>query len=265
MRNNGEKSFFSLCQTPHRKGADIFGRKLAFSKKNTWASTFQSIFSYILKKHRIDHSTFPDEEFLNLDLLTLSTHTGTHIDAPYHFGSKCEEKKAFTADEIPIEWCFSDGVVLDLSYKEPGEYIHPHDIENCLNKINYQIKPFDIILLRTDSDRYWGTPNYFTKYPGMSRESTKYLVDQGVKIIGIDSYGFDRPMASMVQDYYRTKDNRFLWPAHFYGREKSYCHIERLGNLKKITQPFGFKVVCFPIKIQGAGASFVRAVAITSS
>jgi kynurenine formamidase len=96
----------------------------------------------------------------------------------------------------------------------------------------------------------------------MSWEAIAYIVNLGVKIIGIDTFNFDRPVPAMIGDFLRTKDNSYLWPAHFYGREKEYCHIERLANLGKIPQPYGFKVACFPIKIKETGAAWARVVAI---
>jgi kynurenine formamidase len=96
----------------------------------------------------------------------------------------------------------------------------------------------------------------------MSAEATDYLIEQGIKVMGIDCYGFDRPFMAMVNDFFRTKDNNYLWPAHFLGRKKKYVHMERLCNLDKIPKPYGFKVSCFPIKLGGIGASWIRAVAI---
>ena len=66
----------------------------------------------------------------------------------------------------------------------------------------------------------------------------------------------------MVNQYFMTGNNQYLWPAHFYGREKEYCHIERLSNLDKIPMDYGFKICCFPIKLKGMGAAWIRAVAI---
>ncbi len=55
--------------------------------------------------------------------VTAITHSGTHVDAPWHYGPQSEGKPAKKIDELPIEWFFSDGVVLDLRYKKPGEKI----------------------------------------------------------------------------------------------------------------------------------------------
>jgi kynurenine formamidase len=261
-KNDGEIAEYRIKQIQHSEGGDIFGRKFAFSKKKTFKKTLNSILDFFNAKKRISRKTFPDNEFINLDVITASTHTGTHIDAPFHFGSRSEGKKAMTIDEIPIEWCFNDGVLLDLSEKKPADFILPEDIEKALIKINYTLKDNDIVLIKTGASKYWGKKEYLFKYPGMSKEATKFIVDKGVKIIGIDCYGFDRPFSSMIKDFRKTGDNSYLWPAHFYGREKSYCHIERLTNLDKLSKPYGFKIACFPIKIANAGAAWTRVVAI---
>ncbi len=195
------------------------------------------------------------------EFIEAMTHTATHLDAPWHFHPISEGKIAKTIDEVPLEWCFSDGVVLDMRYKQPGEYITVEDLQTALDRIHYSIKPFDIVLIMTGADKRMGTKEYFLQ-PGMSRESTLWLLEQGVKITGIDAYTWDRPFVDMARDYQRTKDGSYVWPAHFAAIEKEYCHIEKLANLDKIPKPFGFKVAVFPIKIHKASAAWVRAVAI---
>jgi kynurenine formamidase len=246
----------------HSRGADYLGRITIFSKGADLGKQIRNLFQYLTGTRRIDRKSFPDGEFISEERITASVHTGTHLDAPYHFGTKCQGKRAKTIEEIPLEWCYSDGVLLDLSAKSGPTAISARDIEDALERIDYKIKPLDIVLIRTGADKYWGKKEYFYKFSGISEEATGYLVEKGVKIIGIDALGFDRPFASMIEDYFRTKDNKHLWPAHLYGRKREYCHIERLANLDKIPMAHGFKVACFPIKIKRVGASWVRAVAI---
>jgi kynurenine formamidase len=193
--------------------------------------------------------------------ITAITHVGTHLDAPWHYHPLSEGKVAKTIDEIPLEWCYSDGVVLDLRHKKPGELIMIEDIKQALERIGYKIKPYDIVLLMTGCDKKLGRGDYFEQ-PGMGREGTLWLVEQGVKIIGIDAYTLDRAFKDMAEDYGQSGDGRVIWPAHFAGITKEYCHIEKLANLDKIPRPYGFKVACFPIKIAKASAGWVRAVAI---
>ena len=87
-------------------------------------------------------------------------------------------------------------------------------------------------------------------------------MEAGVKVIGIDAYTLDRPFASMVADYRRTGDGRFIWPAHFAGISREYCQIEKLANLDRIPRPHGFYVSCLPVRIAGASAGWCRAVAL---
>ncbi|MED3994631.1 cyclase family protein [Peribacillus frigoritolerans] len=217
---------------------------------------------YLKHKKLLKRSSFPDNMFLSNEFLSLSVHCGTHIDAPFHFGPYCEGERAQFIHELPLEWFISDGVVLDLTHKLPNTLITEQDIKDALFLINYTLKPFDIVLIRTDFDLYWPKKDYFAKHPGMSRQATEWLISQGIKIIGIDTNGFDLPFMQMTNSYLTNKDPGNLWPSHMLGREKHYLHIERLANLRNIPVPYGFKVSCLPILIKDVGASWIRAVAI---
>jgi kynurenine formamidase len=190
-----------------------------------------------------------------------TTHAGTHVDALWHYGPTAGGHPARTIDELPLEWFFSDGVRLDLRAKKPGERIEVGDLERALAVIGYELKPLDIVLLWTGTDERLFGEAYFEQ-PGMTRESTLWLLDQGVKVIGIDAYGFDRKFADMADEFRRTGDGRVIWEAHFAGLEREYCQIEKLANLDRIPRPFGFTVACFPIKVDRGSAGWCRAVAI---
>jgi len=189
------------------------------------------------------------------------SHTGTHVDAPYHYGPISEGRPARRIDEVPLEWCFAPGVVLDMRHKAAGDWITVADLETALDGIGYRLKPLDIVLLHTGADKRLASRDYFAQ-PGLGREGVFWLVEQGVKVIGIDAYTLDRPFASMVADYRRTGDGRYIWPAHFAGLEREYCQIEKLANLEQIPRPFGFHISCLPVKIKGASAGWCRAVAL---
>lgn len=188
------------------------------------------------------------------------THTGTHVDAPYHYGPESEGKPARRIDEVPLEWCFAPGVVLDMRHKAAGEFISVEDLEVAIDRIGYRLRPFDIVLIQTGADRRLHTRDYFAQ-PGLGREGVIWLVEAGVKVIGIDAYTLDRPFESMVADYRRTGDGRYIWPAHFAGITREYCQIEKLANLDRIARPHGFYVSCLPVRIAGASAAWCRAVA----
>ncbi len=189
------------------------------------------------------------------------THTGTHVDAPYHYGAESEGRPARRIDEVPLEWCFAPGVRLDVRHKEAGDEITVTDLEAALAEIDHKLAERDIVLLWTGADRRLESPDYF-RQPGLGRDGVLWLVEQGVRVIGIDAYTIDRPFADMVADYRRTGDGRYIWPAHFAGITREYCQIEKLANLDRLPRPHGFWVSCLPVKIARASAGWCRAVAL---
>ncbi len=211
----------------------------------------------------ITKEQLPDGLGWSLERMQLTTHSGTHLDAPYHYHPKMDEgKKAMTIDEIPLEWCFCDGVVLDFTQKADGEPISADDVEAEFKRIGYKLKPLDIVLVHVGADKSWGTPEYLVKGAGMTRESTLYLLDRGVRVVGIDAWSWDRPLPFLAEEFKKNGDPSIIWAAHFAGIKKGYCHMEKMTNLDKIPKPFGFKVACFPIKIKSASAGWTRPVAI---
>lgn len=195
-----------------------------------------------------------------LEEITAITHTGTHVDAPYHYHPLSEGKPARRIDEVPLEWCYGPGVVLDVRQVPAGDEITVGHLRSLLRELDYSLRPLDIVLLRTDCDKKLDSAAYFEQ-PGLGREATLWLCDQGVKMIGIDAYTVDRPFASMKADYQRSGDGRHIWPAHFAGIEREYCQIEKLANLDQLP-PHGFTLSCLPVKIARASAGWCRAVAI---
>ena len=116
-------------------------------------------------------------------------------------------------------------------------------------------------MLQTGADARLGSPEYF-RQPGLGREGVLWLVEQGVRVIGIDAYTLDRPFADMVADFRRTGDGRHIWPAHFAGLTREYCQIEKLAHLDQIGRSHGFFVSCLPVSIKAASAGWCRAVAL---
>jgi kynurenine formamidase len=194
-----------------------------------------------------------------VEQVTLTTHSGTHIDAPAHYGPS-HHGEARTIDQVPLRWCFSDGVLLNMTHKQSGEGITRDDAQGELARIGYTLKPFDIVLMRTDTSKYFKQPGYDMKHSGLTREVTEWMVDQGVRLIGIDAWGLDRPFNVMIPEA-KNHISQF-WDAHLLGREKEYCQIEKLANLDQIPHPFGFKVVAFPVNLRSASAGWSRVVAI---
>jgi len=237
----------------HKEGVRKFNRVLM-------GKTLKGRLQYILGKRIVKKEDLPDEEFLSLEIVHSPVHIGTHLDYSFHYGSKSEGRSSKTAEEIPIEWCYQNGVKLDVSHKKPNEAVTAKDLEEALNKIKYTLKPLDIVLLRTGADKLYGGPKYFSDYPGIDISAIDYLLDKGIKIFGVDTMGIDRPYRFMLKEFLETKDTKKLYPAHFYGRKREFIHIERLANLEKLPG-FGFKIICFPVKIKTTGAAWARVVA----
>lgn len=205
----------------------------------------------------------PDGLGWAVEMISLTTHSGTHLDAPYHYHPTMDKgTPALTIDEIPLEWCFSDGVLFDFRHKGDGERITVEDLKKELKRIAYTIKPLDIVLIQTGAEEAWGTQEYLVKGAGMDKESTLFLTEQGVKVTGIDAWSWDRPLPFLAKEFQDTGNPQVIWEAHFAGIEIGYCHMEKMANLSAIGKPHGFKVCCFPVKIKGASAGWVRPVAI---
>jgi len=253
-----EKAFevhrVTIERVSHKAGVEKFNRVIM-------GKTLLGKLKYALGARIVKKEDLPDEEFLSLEIVHAPVHVGTHLDYSFHYGSKSENRPAKTADEIPLEWCYSDGVKIDLTHKKPKEVIEAKDIEAGLNKINYTLKAKDIVLLFTGADKLYGGPEYFSGYPGVDISAIDYLLDRGIKIFGVDTMGIDRPYRFMLSEFLKTKDPKKLYPAHFYGRKREFIHIERLSNLDKIPD-FGFKIICFPVRIKQTGAAWSRVVAI---
>jgi hypothetical protein len=238
-KNPSEPVPVEINYISHAQGADILGQPIG-----------------------IDRSSFPDQMGLSLEYVYCTTHSGTHVDAPSHYGVLCEGQLAKTIEELPLNWFFQNGVRLDCSQGSVDEPVGVTEIQEQLHRIDYTLNPLDIVLLYTGAEEKWGKPEYFTNFRGVSREATAWLIEQGIKVVGIDSFSFDPPFHRMLSQYQEQQQSDVLWPAHFYGRQREYCQIERLTNLKQIPVSSGFTVVCFPIKVKGCGAGWSRVVAI---
>ena len=210
----------------------------------------------------LETTDFPDERAWATETVTLSTHTGTHVDAPWHYAPTSEGKKARTIDELPLEWFFGDGVLFDFSDKEAGYEVQIKDLEEKLTEMNYTLKPYDIVLVRSDADKHLYEKNYAMMHVGVSAEATHWLIDQGIKVMGTDGWGWDIPLPKQAAQYKKARKDNILWAAHFVGKEKEYCQIEKLANLDQLPRSTGFKVACFPVNIKSASGGWARPVAI---
>ncbi|MCW5710698.1 cyclase family protein [Shinella sp.] len=192
----------------------------------------------------------------------ITTHNGTHMDAPWHYHPTMNRgERSWTIDEVPLEWCYGPGVKLDFRDKPDGHVCTAKDVEDELTRIGHELQPGDIVLVNTAAGARYGEDDYMVRGCGMGREATLYLTSRGVRVTGIDAWGWDAPFAYTRKRIEQTGDYSLLWEGHKAGVEQAYCHIEKLANLESLPST-GFEVSCFPVKVEGASAGWCRAVAI---
>ncbi len=180
----------------------------------------------------------------------LSDHVGTHMDSLRHL-----RDDAPGPEGIPLEYCYGDGVVLDMRHKQSGEGISLDDVHQALANIAYTLKPRDIVLFMTGAGSYQDEQRYLTDHSGLTAEAVHWLLDQGIIMMGIDAITFDPPVWAMFE-------RKQFWEAHRVMMEREWYHLENLTNLDKIPVPYGFTVSMFPIKWVNTTGAPVRAVAI---
>ena len=204
----------------------------------------------------------PDGEGWAIEHVELTTHSGTHLDAPWHFASTMDGgKRALTIDEIPLDWCFQAGVKLDFRHLPDGYVASAADVEKELARIGHTLRPLDIVVVNTAAGARYGLDDYLPTGCGIGREATLYLTSRGVRITGTDAWSWDAPFVHTAKKFAETQDAGLIWEGHKAGREIGYCHMEKLSNLDQLPAT-GFMVSCFPVKIKGASAGWTRAVAI---
>jgi len=180
------------------------------------------------------------EDGYNLELLFLSTHTGTHMDAPHHF-----LEKGAKIHEISLKNLVSEAVLIK-SRKKSNESITKTDIQK-FEKKHGKIASFSSVIFYTGWQRNLQKKYYFTKNPGLSVSAAKYLASKKISLVGIDSPSIDL-----------GTDSKFS--VHQIFAKKGMLIVENLANLDKIKSS-KFHLVVLPLKLKNATGSPVRAVA----
>ncbi|HLM50907.1 MAG TPA: cyclase family protein [Solirubrobacteraceae bacterium] len=183
-------------------------------------------------------------------LVVQDDHVGTHMDARKHI-----VPDAGGPETIPLEYCMGDGVLLDFTAAESGHGITAAEVQAELERIGYEVKERDIVLVHTGAAAYNDEERYRTDHPGMTAEATRWLIDRGVRMMGIDAITFDPPVWAMFE-------REEFWEAHRVMWDEEYWHLENLMNLEQIGRPHGFRLVVLPVKWTGTTAAPVRAVAL---
>jgi kynurenine formamidase len=184
----------------------------------------------------------PGNESWAAERLQITTHSGTHMDAPWHYASTTDGgEPAFGIDE--------------------GHVVTAEEVEAELARIEHTLQPLDIVLINTRAGALFGQPGYLDAGIGMGREATMYLLERGVRVVGTDAWSWDAPFKYTRERFAASGDASIIWEGHKAGRDIGYGQMEKLANLESLPAS-GFTVSCFPYKIRHASAGFVRAVAI---
>ena len=189
------------------------------------------------KPHFIEWETIPKDGY-NLELLFLSTHTGTHIDAPFHF-----VKNGKKIHEIAPERLVNEAVLIRIG-KNSNRSISKTDIQNFEQK-NGKIENGSTVIFYTGWQKNLNKEFYFTENPGLSVSAAKYLVSKKINMVGIDSPSIDLGTDSKFSVHHVLAKNNILI-------------VENLANLSKIKSN-NFHLITSPLKLKNATGSPIRA------
>jgi kynurenine formamidase len=205
----------------------------------------------------------PDRQGWAVEDIQLSTHSGSHMDAPWHYHATTDHgaREAPTIDEAPLDLFWRPGVKLDFRHFPDGYVATAADVEAEFARIGHALKPFDIVLINTAASAAYGGPHFVDAGCGMGREATLYLCERGVQVVGTDAWSWDAPFSHTAKAFAANGDPSIIWEGHKAGREMPYYQMEKLFNLAALPGT-GFTVMCFPVKIERGSAGWVRAVAV---
>jgi arylformamidase len=190
---------------------------------------------------------FHDQDFRSNSFLQISTHTGTHVDAPYHF-----IKDGITIDELPLEKTVGKAILVDLrKFSIPRRGFSLSQVRQSVGK--KEIKEKIVILHSGWMKEKWGTTELYAENPFLTQEAGDWLVGQKVKAIGVD-FAIDNPDQSSL-----SLEKKF--PIHRTFLKNGIPHIENLCNLELIDCD-EFLLVALPLKLYRCNGAPARAIAI---
>ena len=175
------------------------------------------------------------------EVMFMSTHTGTHMDAPSHF-----VKDVSSIDKVPVSRFISNAVLIKIK-KESDQLISAGEIEAS----NVSINEGDTVVFSTLWEYEVDKDYFFSHNPGLADDAAKYLIDKKVNAVCIDSPSIDR-----------GSDSNF--PVHKMLLSKDVLVVENLCNLSKLNNQY-FTLIIMPLKLFGASGSPIRAIAIDKS
>ncbi len=209
----------------------------------------------------------PEGQYAAIERCTISSHNGTHVDAPYHYFSRMDEAitpggvPSMRIDEVPLEWLYQPGVKLDFRHLPDGHVVQPGEIEAELHRIGHVLKPLEIVVVNTAAGARYGQEDFIDTGCGFGRTATLWLAEQGIRVVGTDGWSWDAPFSHTRRRVAETGDASLIWEGHRVGRDRAYCQIEKMANLDQLPAD-GFLISAFPVKLHRGSAGWTRAVAI---
>ncbi|NVJ22769.1 cyclase family protein [Myxococcus sp. AM011] len=192
--------------------------------------------------------------------ITAITHSGTHMDAPFHYAPTVAGRPARTIDEMPLDWFYRPGCCIPVEEGPQRQPVAPEELLAWERRVDHRVGEGDIVLFHTGAGAYFGQEGYSDKGRGLSVELVRLLThERGVRVFGTDAWSIDPPY-DVMRERMGTLGPESVWAAHFVGREVEFCVLEKLCNLETLP-PLGFWVACFPIKVHRGSGGWVRPVA----
>lgn len=232
--------------------------EIEYVEHDAGAKTFEAAFGIPVDKQI-------DGKGAAIENLRMTTHSGTHMDAPWHYHPTMNGgEAAWRIDQVPLDWCMGPGVKLDFRSLPDGHVVTAKEVEAELARIGHDLQPGDIVLVNTRAGSRYGEADYVSAGCGMGRAATLWLTERGMRVCGTDAWSWDPPLMSQMEQIKRTGDWSLFWEGHKAGRDTIFCHMEKLGNLETLPST-GFEVIAMPMNIKDASAGFVRPIALIDS
>jgi kynurenine formamidase len=195
------------------------------------------------------------DDAVNAEAWSLGLHTGTHVDAPFHFYSELETIQTVVAAPDRL---IGRGVVVDMSGKHGWEPVDVQAIHDWEHAAGVRIDAEDIVMLRSDHGRNWQTGVAGTVYleggwPYLTEDAARYLAGRRIKALGVEC---------IDPDHMDVRDpSAATWPAHHIFLRSGVLIIENLCHLDEIGSPTCL-FIGLPLRIRYASAAPLRAIAV---
>jgi len=206
-----------------------------------------------VKNIQVDRAYSLEVEGFNISKLSIYTHSGTHIDAPYHM-----VKEGFKLDAFPLDKLFGEAIVLNVNVGEYGE-IHAEHLEKALQSSKLEVKDGDFLLINTMwwhkyYDKRYDSEYLAERHPGLFMDAADWIISKKFALVGIDVMSIRHP--SLAPKYTGIKPER----VHVKLLSNNILIVEQLVNLD-ILNNRRVKFGAFPLNISDLDGSPVRACA----